>query len=678
MRFSFSLLQSFFHQKLPSPEKIGELLTLHSFEVKEIEKIEDDYVLDIDVLPNRAGDCFSHLGIAKEIAAILNLKIKKLETNYKETKKENIRDYLTVEVKNPLACKRYTAKVIKDIKIQQSPDWLAKRLISCGIQPINNVVDVVNYVMLEIGQPMHAFDFEKIQKKDKKAKIIVRNAKKQEKIVTLNNEVYELDKNILVISDLKSPLAIAGIKGGKGTEITESTKMIVLESANFDPVAIRKASRKIDLKTDASLRFEHNLSPFWTEIGIKRVCHLLSKITECKIVSGIIDLSFVKMTPVRIKLPLDYPEIILGMKIEPKEIERILKKLEIKIISKNKKEITIEIPPWRQDLKIPQDLVEEIGRIYGYYKIPSRIPKVYLSLPERNLNVFWENFVKNTLKEFKLTEVYSYSFISKRAKEIFNLKNLLEVENPISSEYQYLRPSLLPNLIEIVQKNQTYFEDTSIFELGKIFKNGQKVEEKKVLGAVFTGDKFFEVKGIVEGLFNKMGIPNIWFDDYQPVPEENLSSLWEIGKSAEIKIDGDKIGFLGEISSEIIKNLKLKKKLVAFEIDFDKIVQLASEEVIYRPVSSYPAVIRDLSILVPIEVKVEEVMNEIENNAGENLIDMDLFDIYEGENLPEGQKSLTFRLVFQAKDRALSSNEVNEIMEKIIDVLEWKGWEVRK
>jgi phenylalanyl-tRNA synthetase beta chain len=678
MRFSFSLLQSFFHQKLPSPEKIGELLTLHSFEVKEIEKIEDDYVLDIDVLPNRAGDCFSHLGIAKEIAAILNLKIKKLETNYKETKKENIRDYLTVEVKNPLACKRYTAKVIKDIKIQQSPDWLAKRLISCGIQPINNVVDVVNYVMLEIGQPMHAFDFEKIQKKDKKAKIIVRNAKKQEKIVTLNNEVYELDKNILVISDLKSPLAIAGIKGGKGTEITESTKMIVLESANFDPIVIRKASRKIDLKTDASLRFEHNLSPFWTEIGIKRVCHLLSKITECKIVSGIIDLSFVKMTPVRIKLPLDYPEIILGMKIEPKEIERILKKLEIKIISKNKKEITVEIPPWRQDLKIPQDLVEEIGRIYGYYKIPSRIPKVYLSLPERNLNVFWENFVKNTLKEFKLTEVYSYSFISKRAKEIFNLKNLLEVENPISSEYQYLRPSLLPNLIEIVQKNQTYFEDISIFELGKIFKNGQKVEEKKVLGAVFTGDKFFEVKGIVEGLFNKMGIPNIWFDDYQPVPEENLSSLWEIGKSAEIKIDGDKIGFLGEISSEIIKNLKLKKKLVAFEIDFDKIVQLASEEVIYRPVSSYPAVIRDLSILVPIEVKVEEVMNEIENNAGENLIDMDLFDIYEGENLPEGQKSLTFRLVFQAKDRALSSNEVNEIMEKIIDVLEWKGWEVRK
>jgi phenylalanyl-tRNA synthetase beta chain len=678
MRFSLSLLQSFFHQKLPPPEKIGELLTLHSFEVKEIEKIEDDYVLDIDVLPNRAGDCFSHLGIAKEIAAILNLKIKKLETNYKETKKENIRDYLTVEVKNPLACKRYTAKVIKDIKIQQSPDWLAKRLISCGIQPINNVVDVVNYVMLEIGQPMHAFDFEKIQKKDKKAKIIVRNAKKQEKIVTLNNEVYELDKNILVISDLKSPLAIAGIKGGKGTEITESTKMIVLESANFDPVAIRKASRKIDLKTDASLRFEHNLSPFWTEIGIKRVCHLLSKITECKIVSGIIDLSFVKMTPVRIKLPLDYPEIILGMKIEPKEIERILKKLEIKIISKNKKEITVEIPPWRQDLKIPQDLVEEIGRIYGYYKITSRIPKVYLSLPERNLNVFWENFVKNTLKEFKLTEVYSYSFISKRAKEIFNLKNLLEVENPISSEYQYLRPSLLPNLIEIVQKNQTYFEDISIFELGKIFKNGQRVEEKKVLGAVFTGDKFFEVKGIVEGLFNKMGIPNIWFDDYQPVPEENLSSLWEIGKSAEIKIDGDKIGFLGEISSEIIKNLKLKKKLVAFEIDFDKIVQLASEEVIYRPVSSYPAVIRDLSILVPIEVKVEEVMNEIENNAGENLIDMDLFDIYEGENLPEGQKSLTFRLVFQAKDRALSSDEVNEIMEKIIDVLEWKGWEVRK
>jgi phenylalanyl-tRNA synthetase beta chain len=675
MKFSYNFLQTFFEKKLPRPEKLSQLLTMHVFEVKDLEKLEKDFVFDIDVLPNRS-DCFSHLGIAREISAILGLKMKMPEINIKEEKDLRVSEFLKVKVENFNDCQRYTARVVFDVKVGPSPSWLCSILKSCGLKPINNIVDITNYVMLETGQPLHAFDFDKISGNQVK-KIVVKRAKKGEKIISLDGEEYELDSEILVITDQKNALAIAGIKGGKKAEIDEKTKRIVLESANFNPKRIRLGSRKIDLKTDASLRFEHGIDPNLTEFAIDRAVTLIQKISKGKVLRGKIDFYPNKVLPKRILFKFEKLNNFLSINISPNKAIKILQKLGMKVLSDKQGKFLIEIPTFRQDLSLEEDLVEEIGRIYGLEKIPAILPTTLLIPAKKNLDVFWEERTKNILKEAGMNEVYTYSFINQKDKAIFKFKELVEIENPVSAEFSYLRPSLIPNILKAVEKNQRFFKEIKIFEIGKIFPGLEKKEKKMLTGAI-TGDAFFEAKGIVDYLFQKLGIPKVWYDEFQPTPEDSQSSVWHLKKSAEIKVDNEEIGFLGEISPKIISALSLKDRVVVFDLDFEKIINLASEEVIYQPVSPFPPVIRDISILVPNYVLVGEVLDKIENTGGELLIDVDLFDIFEGENLPEGKKSLSFHLIFQAKDRVLSSKEVNEIQQKIIQALENEGWEVRK
>lgn len=677
MKFSLNFLQTFFDKKLPNPAKLAELLNLRAFEVKETEKVDNDFVLDIDVLPNR-GDCFSHLGIAREISAILNLKLKPLETKIKEEKDIKISDYLEVNVDDPQKCKRYTAKLLFDVEVGPSPSWLVKRLKSCGQKSVNNVVDIANYVMLETGQPLHAFDYDKIERgSEKKKKIFVRTAKKGETIFSLDNEKYELDKDILVIADKKELLAIAGIKGGKKAEIDKKTNKIIIESANFDSTIIRQGSKKIDLKTDASLRFEYGIDPNLTELALNRAAFLMAKLTNAKIAFGTIDFYPKKVFPKRIKLSLNCIESLLGNKISLKKIISILKQLGFKAILQRKEYLIVEIPTFRQDISIPEDLIEEIGRIYGYEKISPVLPVTILLPAEKNIDLFWERIAKMTLKEAGMTEVYNYSFIGENEKNIFNFKNLVEIENPVSSEYRYLRPSLIPNLLKNVEKNQRFFKEIKIFELGKIFPPFPK-KEKKMLTGLLTGSAFFELKGIVDLLLQKMGITQIWYDEFKPTPEESDISIWHPRKCAEVKVEQEEIGFLGEISPKIISDLKLKDRVCVFDLDFEKIIKLASEEVFYQPISPFPAAIRDIAVLVPYETRIDEVLNVIEIAGGELLVDVELFDIYEREDLLEGKKSLAFHLIFQAKDRALNPEEIQEIQNKIIKALEERGWELRK
>ena len=686
MIFSYNWLQSFFKKKLPTPEKLAELLSLHFAEVEEIRKERpaggySDFVLDIDVRPNRAGDCFSHFGIAREIAAILNYKLQIPNGKLLEDRNLKAKDFVRVEVKDKRACPRYTARVIIDVKVQPSPKWLQERLKVCGLRPINNIVDIANYVMLETGQPLHAFDGEKLEEKT----IIVRFAQKDEKITTLDEEKYDLDNDILVIADTKEPLAIAGIKGGKKAEITHRTKIVVLESANFNQRIIRRGSKKIDLKTDASWRFEHGIDPNLTEIAINRTASLIQEVAGGRICQGLVDFYPKKLLPKKIKLDLNYVEGLLGVKILPQKIKNILKKLEFKVtevrpLSKTH-QILVEVPTFRLDINIPEDLIEEIGRLYGYTNIPSIFPMASLIPPERNLDIFWEDVVKNILKEAGFTEVYNYSFCSKKDIDLFQFNQkkgaLIEIENPTSFDYQYLRPSLIANLLKNVATNQSFFREIRIFELGKVFQN-KKLREKRMLTGLLTGEKFFETKGTIDLLLQKLGISDIWYDEYQPTPEESKLSIWKVKKCAEIKIGHEEIGFLGEISSKILETLKINEKITVFDIDFEKLATFASEETIYRPVSRYPAAIRDIAILVPSGVLVEEVLNKIEIAGGPLIRDIDLFDIYEGEELPGGKKNLAFHLIYQSEDRTLSSKEIDEIQEKIIKTLEAEEWEVRK
>ena len=704
MLFSYNWLQSFFKKKLPKPEKLAEILALHSFEVEEVKRVRKDWALDIDVLPNRAPDCFSHLGITREISAILNYKLGIGEWKLTEDKNLKAKDFVSVEVKPRQACPRYTARVITDVKVGPSPKWIRDRLEVCGLRPINNVVDIANYVMLETGQPLHAFDGEKLEGQ----KIIIRFAKEREKIVTLDEEKYDLDEDILVIADEKSPVAIAGIKGGKLPEIDNKTKIVVLESANFNPKVIRKGSKTIDLKTDASWRFEHGIDPNLTEIGINRAAFLIQKIAKGNVAKGLIDFYPKKVLPKRIRLDFDYVKSLLGREIPKKEIINILKRLDFKITGVRPLQIEVEVPTFRLDISIPEDLIEEIGRIYGYQRIKATFPTVSLIPPKRNLDIFWENVIKNILKEAGLTEVYNYSFVSPEQFSIFNSQfskvvdelrsssrfanaRVIEVENPISEEQKYLRPSLIPNLLKNVQKNQKNFREIRIFELGKIFQAPRT--EKRMLTGLITGDAFYQMKGVIDSLLQKIGISNIWYDEFEATPEDSNPpatlpskgrapskiSIWHPKICAEIKVNHEEIGFLGEISQKILGDLEIEGKVVVFDIDFEKLQRLSSEETIYQPISRYPAAVRDIAVLVPLEIRVEEVLNKIETAAGILVRDVDLFDIYEGEELPEGKKNLAFHIIYQAKDRTLSSKEIDEIQDKIIKALEEElEWEVRK
>ncbi len=675
MVFSYNWLQSFFKEKLLRPQELAEVLTMHSFEVGEVEKEKKDWLLDIDILPNRGPDCFSHLGIAREISAILNLKLQ-LEDSKLKGQKYKAKDFIELKVKSKKDCLRYTARVVTDVKVAPSPKWIRDRLKVLGLKPINNVVDIANYVMLETGQPLHAFDLDKISGQ----KIIVRRAKKGEKIITLDNEKYKLNKDILVIADVKDSLAIAGIKGGKRAEINKKTKVIVLESANFNPILIRRSSKKIDLKTDASWRFEHGLDLNLTESGVNRAAYLISKIAGGKTCKGMVDFYPKKASIKKIKLDLDYVENLLGVKISVGRIKNILKRLGFKFLKSSTNQFMIEIPSFRLDVSIPEDLIEEIGRIYSYEKIRSVLPKTTLIPPERNLTVFWEDMTKNILKEAGFSEIYSYSFINKKTAEVFGYKNsqLIELGNPTSADYQYLRPSLIPNILKSFTKNQKFFDNIRIFELGKIFKN-LKDREKRALVGLMTGEVFYEAKGVIDLLLNKLGISDIWYDQYQPTPEESKLSIWNQKRCAEIKVGNEEVGFLGEISSKITEDLKLKSKVVVFDFDFEKLQGLVCEEQEFRPISSYPSAVRDIAVLVPRDVLVEEVLNRIEGAGGELIRDVDIFDIYEGEEMPEGKKNLAFHIIYQAEDRTLTSREIDDIQEKIIKVLEKDPeWEVRK
>ena len=676
MVFSYDWLQSFFKRKLPKPEKLAEFLTMHSFEVKEVFKIKNGWALDIDVLPNRP-DCFSHLGIAREISAILNYELKRMDSEMIEDKKLKAKDFIEVKVEDKNTCPRYSARVILDVKIGPSPEWVVERLEACGLRSINNVVDITNYVMLETGQPLHAFDLDKISKR----KIIIRRAKNGEKILTLDEKEYELNENVLLIADPLGPLAIAGIKGGKKAEIDQKTKNIVLESANFEPRTIRRGSSELNLKTDASLRFEHGLDPNLTEFGINRAAALIREIAGGKILKGMVDFYPEKVLPKRIKLDFNYVENLLGVKIPKNKIKNILKRLKFELTPIGSSSILVKTPTLRQDIKIVEDLIEEIGRIYGYQKIPSHFPLVSLIPPKKNFEIFWENMVKDILKETGFSEVYNYSFISENlAKKLdYKKEELIEVENPTSLEFKYLRPSLIPKILENVQKNQSYFQEIKIFELGKIFKiENSKCLEKKMLTGLITGDSFFELKGILDTLFQKLGISEFFYDEFEATPEDSKISIWHPKKIAEIKLDGQEIGFLGQISRRVLKKFEIAKNLTIFDIDFEKLQKYCTEETVYQPISKYPAAVRDISILVPRDVLVEEVLNKIEM-VSPLIKDIDLFDIYEGEEIPEGKKNLSFHIIFQAKDHQISPKEIDQIQSKLIQVLEENPeWEVRK
>ncbi|MBZ9577799.1 phenylalanine--tRNA ligase subunit beta [Patescibacteria group bacterium] len=664
MIFSYNWLKDY--TKLPKPDKLVELLTMHSFEVEEVKKAGKDYILDIDVLPNRSHDCLCHWGVAREISAITDKDLEPLKRKKIKKEKGEIKP-ISLKIKCPKLVPRYSAIIVEGVKVGSSPKWLKERIESVGLRSINNIVDLTNYVMLETGQPLHAFDYEKI----KSSQMVLRKSKKGEKLVTLDDSRHTLDEGMLVIEDRNRLIDLVGIMGGKLSETSSTTKNIVLQAGNFDRQTIYKTARKLNHRTEASNIYSQGIDPNLTISTLERVCFLLTKLGGGKIVQ-ITDIYPRKVQPKKIKLDLKYVERLLGIRISAKQVKNILERLGFKYANN-----IVEVPSFRMDVSLQEDLIEEIGRIYGYKKVSATFPVVSLIPPKRNFEIFWEDITKNILKEGGFTEVYNYSFIGKKEAEIFKYKSkeIIEVENPMSVEQKYLRPSLIPNLLKNVIDNFRYFNKIKIFELGKIFRE----QEKRMLSGLIAQKQgkaeFYRLKGIVDSLLSKLGISNVWYDEYKPTPEQSKISIWQKGKCAEIKVDGQEIGFLGEISSRIFK----KTKVVVFDIDFEELAKLCSEEHEYQPISQYPAAIRDLAVLVPMNIKVVDVLNKINIAGGALIRDVDLFDIYEGEGIPQGKKNLAFHIIYQAEDRTLKAKEIDKIQNKIIKVLESEvNWEVRR
>ncbi len=737
MKISYNWLQSFFKKKLPSPEKLADLLTKHSFEAEAVSGQGTDYLLDVDVLPNRAHDCLSYIGLAREIAALLKCPFKAIDYGKKVrvNQKESIKNLVQVEVEDKNLCPRYTAGLLTDVKVGPSPQWMQERLKVCGLRPISNIVDIANYVMLETGQPLHAFDADKLEIKgmlldhdlspkakgrgvsrhalgvDRKPalnlkKIIVRRAKKGEKITTLDNEKYDLDENVLVIADEKNPVCIAGIKGGQGPAIDGQTKRVILEAANFSSQIIRQASKQLNLKTDASWRFEHQLDPNLTKDALDMAAYLIQEIAGGRAVKGIIDLYPNKVGSKKIKLEINQVKSLLGVDIPAKEIKSILEKLGFVVQGSPLRNLGLKgpnfgplrpkfesfqviVPTRRLDVTIPEDLIEEIGRIYGFEKIPGRLPEAVLIPPVRNEDLIYQNKIRDILVNFGFSETYNYSFISEKDITDFKLNSskIIEVANPVSQEQKYLRSELAVNLLKNVRENKKYFGEIRLFEIGRTFwraSSPKEVNQKKRLAAVFSltdqsnqAQEFYRLKGIIDSLLNKLGISDIWYDD---VLDKNsaVPAFCRYDRRAEIKVGQEAIGWLAEIDRLILDSLGIKSKVVSFKLDFDKLVQLATEERTYLPSSKYPAVVRDIALLVEPGTKVIEVLNLIHAAGGRLIQDIDLFDIYEGESIPQGKKNLAFHIIYQSDDHTLTDKEVNKLQEKIIIALkEEGGWEVR-
>ncbi len=678
MKISYNWLKDYI-KKLPKPEKLAEILTMHSFEVKEINKVGKDRVLDIDILPNRAHDCLSHIGVAKECAALLKLKIKdkKIQPKADPPRAGKTSDFVSVEIKDKELCPRYCARYISGVKVGPSPIWLKDRLEAIGQKSINNIVDVSNYVMLETGQPLHAFDLDKLSGNQ----IIVRKAKKGEKILTLDNEKYDLDESTLVIADAKEPVAIAGIKGGKKAEISKNTKTIILESANFNPTNIYLGSKKLGLKTEASLRFEHGLDPNSASQAIDRLASLICGIGGGKIARGMVDIYPKQIKPKKIGIRLAKINSVSGINFSEKEIVKIFNLLGFKT-KKINQQFLVEVPTCRLDIELPEDLIEEVGRIYGYQKIPSKLPLGALAPAKVDDSLRIITKAKNILESLGLTEVYNYSFVGENDLKKLGLepKNYIELENPLSSDLKYLRKDLIINLLKNIRDNFRYFSEVRLFELGKVYFKKEKTMLAGIIGSKtsFGSKLFYESKGIVDSLLNKLGISNQWYDDYKATSDWTDKIFWDFSKSAEIKLDDKEIGFFGEINPLALSKFDITGQVAAFYIDFELLTQSVEEELIYEPPSKFPAAVRDIAVLVNLNDRVTAVLNVINASGGKLVQDVDLFDMYEGEEIPEGKKNLAFHIIYQAQDRTLTDDEVDGIHEKIVHALERRGWEVRK
>jgi phenylalanyl-tRNA synthetase beta chain len=657
MKFTFNWLKDFVEIRL-SPDRLAKLLTMAGLEVTSLEKKNRDWVFEVEVTSNRP-DLLSVLGIAREVSAITGQKliadsVERLA--YSKIFLSNKKFKINIESKRD--CPLYTAKIIKEVKVGPSEDWLKERLELIGCRSINNIVDITNYVMFTLGQPLHAFDLDKL----KGSFISVRRAEENEVITTLDGETFNLNKDILVIADSQRPIAIAGIMGGKDTEVDINTKNILLESAKFDPLLIRRMRQKLNLASESQYRFERDVdinnvifaSDYAVNL-IKKLCAgtlILSKITPYKIIRR----KTIIFNP-------DKADEILGVSIKRDKIKRILSSLGFKIKQSKRNKLKIEVPPFRKDIKQEVDLIEEIARIWGYDKIPSTLPYI-ISSGSTDLKRKVLSKIKNILINQGFSETINYSLIS--FTTLKNLKiekeKITSLENSLSKEQEILRPLLVPGLLSSLSRNIRHYEGVCLFEIGRVFTD---LKEVNFLGIALCGKKvFFKDTGKIEDNFTLLHLKGVLELILKDVGIKNFDFVFEDQPYLEygfgIVVRGDKLGYLGKLDFEVADYFDINKKDVfVAELNLDVLLNFVDLNKRYKPLPIYPVVRRDISLMMKEEVFLKDILKRIELAGFKFLKEIKVIDFYKGAPIPSGFKGITLSCFYYSDTHTLTDEEID-------------------
>ncbi len=636
-----------------------------------------DVVFEYEITSNRV-DCYSVLGIAREAAVTFHKEfvspVIKMTGN-----EERVEDYISVEVVDKDLCPRYCARVVKNIKIEPSPEWMQRRLAACGIRPINNIVDITNYVMEEYGQPMHAFDLDTVSGK----KIIVKRAANGETFQTLDGQIRNLDENILMICDAEKPVGIAGIMGGENSKITDDVKSMLFEAACFDGTNIRLSAKRLGLRTDASGKFEKGLDPNNAEDAINRACQLIEELGAGEVVGGMIDVYHTKKEEKRIPFCPDKINKLLGTQIKEEEMLEIFKKLELKYEEHTKE---IIIPSFRQDLECGADIAEEVARFFGYDNIPTTLPTGEATTGKLSYKLRIEQTARNIAEFCGFSEGMTYSFESPKVFDKLllpkdsPLRSTVVISNPLGEDFSIMRTTSLNGMLTSLSTNYNRRNKAvRLYELGNIYIPKAlpltEIPDERMqftLGMYGDGD-FFSMKGVIEEFLEKTGLSEkIRYEVKTEKP------FLHPGRQADIIYQNKVIGYLGEVHPQVQENYNIGERVIIAVLDMLEIEPFTTYERKYKGVAKYPAVTRDISMVMPKSISVGKVEEVIEKKGGKILESYQLFDIYEGNQIMEGYKSVAYSIVFRAKDKTLEDKEVTEAMNRILKALQGLGIELRQ
>ncbi len=636
-----------------------------------------DVILNLSITPNRP-DCLCVIGVAREIAALTHQRVKYPEISLPECGEE-IHQRTSVTLLDPDLCPRYVVRMIEGVKIGPSPLWMKNRLEKVGIRSINNVVDVTNYVMMEYGQPLHAFDFELLEE----GRIVVRRAEEGETFFTLDGVKRTLSKGMLMICDGVKPVAIAGVMGGLNSEIKEDTKIVLLESAYFSPMENRWTSKQLGLETEAAYRFGRGIDYGGCVISANRAAQLIQELAGGRIVEGVIDAypKVIKPNPIRLRVKRIHQ--VLGTEIPAEKAKDYLKSLELDITEGNGEYFMVHPPSFRRDLEREIDLIEEIARMDGYGNIPTTLPQGAPSGEERSKELLIEKKVIDLLIHQGYHEVITYSFTSPTSCDFIGLppddprRKQIRILNPLTEDFSVMRTSLIPGLLEVARYNLSRKNlNLKFFELKKVFlhQEGEKLpKEVKVLTGLAMGmDQephwaypprpidFYDIKGALESLFEELQIKRIGFKRAEDIP------YLHPGKASRVFIEEKEVGALGEVHPDVLNHYGIPERVYLFEIDFEELVRRAGGAKWFQPLPKFPDVFRDLSVVVGEEVEAEKIGEAIWGLRDPLMKEVRLFDVYQGPPIPKGKKGVSYRIRYQAPDRTLTDEEVNQFHEKVI------------